>query len=136
MRKCAQCGGRLRRIHRTFGERLRYMALYECRDCKAVGSSPRRWSLHTGSACRCPICGTYRVTRLKAPDKIDRHHHGLLNLMERIAGGRRYHCRFCRVQFFDRRPLLSELQEVSEQTQSDGVPVEATTQPDTARLGE
>src|SRR5262249_60703655 len=95
-RKCSQCGGRLRRIHRTFTERLTYMALYECRDCKQLSSSPRRWALHIGPACRCPLCGTYRVTRLKAPDKIDRHHGGILNLFERLRNGKLFHCRYCR----------------------------------------
>ena len=33
MLKCEQCGGRVRRVHRTFFERFSYMAIYECRDC-------------------------------------------------------------------------------------------------------
>jgi hypothetical protein len=109
MRKCTQCGGRLRRIHRTFVERFRYLALHECRDCKAVIESPHAWVLHTGPVCRCPVCGTYRVTRLKTPDRIDRFRRGLLNYLERIAGGKLFHCCFCRIQFFDRRPLAAEL---------------------------
>jgi hypothetical protein len=28
---------------------------------------------------------------------------GFLNFMERLGHGRLYHCRFCRVQFYDRR---------------------------------
>jgi hypothetical protein len=56
------------------------------------------------------LCGTYRVVRLKQPDKIDRKHHGFLNLVERVAGkGRLFHCRWCRLQFFDRRDVSSEL---------------------------
>src|SRR6266545_3612372 len=101
-----------------------------------MSSSPRRWSLHTGEACRCPICGTYRVTRLKLPDQIDRHHSGFLNLLERIAGqGKRYHCRYCRVQFFDRRPMLSELPP-DDETETRTPPERATTRPDTAKSGE
>jgi hypothetical protein len=109
MRKCTQCGGRLFRIHRTFLEHLRFLALHECRDCKAVIESPRHWALHTGPACRCPVCGTYRVARLKTPDRIDRFQRGFLNYLERLAGGKLYHCRFCRIQFFDRRPLITEI---------------------------
>jgi hypothetical protein len=30
---------------------------------------------------------------------------GILNLLERIAGGVLYHCCFCRLQFYDRREL-------------------------------
>jgi len=55
-----------------------------------------------------PGCGTFRVTRLKAPDKIDRLDTGLLNYLEQLAGGRLFHCRYCRVQFHDRRILASE----------------------------
>jgi hypothetical protein len=36
-------------------------------------------------------------------------HTGLLNLVERMAGGRLHHCRYCRIQFWDRRRLASEI---------------------------
>jgi len=107
--KCAQCGGTLRRVHRTFFERFGYMAIYECHKCEREEFVPRRFRYHLGPSCRCPICGTHRVVRLKQPDKIDRHHGGFLNLLERIAGrGRMFHCRWCRLQFYDRRELSSE----------------------------
>jgi DNA-directed RNA polymerase subunit RPC12/RpoP len=55
---------------------------------------------------RCPVCGSYRVVKLKHPDRIDRMHTGFLNLLERIAGkGQLFHCRWCRLQFYDRRSL-------------------------------
>ena len=102
--KCVQCGQRLRRVHRTFFERFSYMAVYECRTCKREEFAPRRFRYHFGPSCRCPVCGTYRVVRLKQPDKIDRMHGGFLNFLERLAGkGRLFHCRWCRLQFFDRR---------------------------------
>jgi hypothetical protein len=85
------------------------MAVYECHKCEREEFVPRRFRYHLGPSCRCPVCGTYRVVRLKQPDKIDRHHSGFLNLLERIAGrGRMFHCRWCRLQFFDRRELSSE----------------------------
>jgi hypothetical protein len=50
------------------------------------------------------------VVRLKERDRIDRLHTGLLNMLERLAGGNRlHHCRWCRIQFFDRRKLASEM---------------------------
>jgi hypothetical protein len=56
------------------------------------------------------MCGSYRVTRLKTPDRIDRFHTGFLNFLERIAGkGKLVHCRWCRIQFYDRRPLATEI---------------------------
>jgi DNA-directed RNA polymerase subunit RPC12/RpoP len=99
----------MRRVHRTLLERLSYLAIYECKECHAEDTLPRRYHLHLGKSVRCPKCGTYRVVRLKEPDRIDPMHTGLLNLIERMVGGRLHHCRYCRIQFWDRRRLASEL---------------------------
>jgi len=108
MLKCGQCGGKLRRVHRTFGERFRYMAIYACRDCKHEEFVARRYRYHFGPHTRCPNCGTFRVVRLRAPDKIVPMFKGFFNFIERISGGSLFHCRYCRVQFFDRRKLASD----------------------------
>jgi hypothetical protein len=108
MRACGKCGGRLKRIHRTFVERFSYMAIYECRDCHEIGNAPRWFKLHLGEFCRCPRCGTFRVVRLRKRDKIDAMEVGFLHLIERMAGGQIYHCRYCRLQFYDRRELSPE----------------------------
>jgi DNA-directed RNA polymerase subunit RPC12/RpoP len=81
------------------------MAIYECRHCEREVLIPRHYSYHLGGTCRCPKCGTFRVVKLKVPDKIDPMQGGVLNLVERLAGGNLYHCCYCRVQFFDRRPI-------------------------------
>jgi DNA-directed RNA polymerase subunit RPC12/RpoP len=99
----------MRRVHRTLMERLRYLAIYECKECHAEDNLPRAHQLHRGKAARCPKCGTYRIVRLKEPDTIDPMHTGALNLLERMAGGRLHHCRYCRIQFWDRRRLQSEV---------------------------
>ena len=84
------------------------MAIYSCRQCEHEEYAPRRYRYHFGPTCRCPECGTYRVVRLKQPDKIDRMHGGFLNLLERLIGrGHLFHCRWCRLQFFDRRGLAT-----------------------------
>ena len=106
--KCDQCGRRLRRVHRTFIERFAYMAVYACRECDREQVYPRRYTYHFGPHCRCPRCGTLRVTRLRVPDKIDGRNTGFLNFLEKRLGGRLYHCRYCRLQFWDRRMLASE----------------------------
>jgi len=103
MHKCLRCGGRLRRVHRTLLERLGYMAIYQCQRCREEQVVLRRWRYHLGAGARCPLCGSRRITKLKAPDKIDRMQSGFLNFVERLANGKLYHCRFCRIQFFDRR---------------------------------
>lgn len=108
MLKCAKCSGKLRRVHRTFFERFLYMAIYECHRCQEEQVVLRHYRYHFGEHSRCPRCGTYRVTRLKEPDKIDPMIGGLLNLLERFAGGKRLcHCRYCRIQFYDRREVMA-----------------------------
>jgi DNA-directed RNA polymerase subunit RPC12/RpoP len=99
----------MRRIHRTLIERLSYLAIYECKDCHAEDNLPRNHTLHLGKSARCPKCGTYRIVKLKEPDHIDPMHTGPLNLLERLVGGKLFHCRYCRIQFFDRRRLHSEV---------------------------
>jgi hypothetical protein len=98
----------VRRIHRTFLERFSYMAIFECRDCHEISNSPRRFKLHLGEFCRCPRCGTFRLSKLKKRDNIDPMHGGFLHLLERMAGGKLYHCCYCRLQFYDRRGLAPE----------------------------
>jgi DNA-directed RNA polymerase subunit RPC12/RpoP len=85
------------------------MAIYECRDCKREEFVPRRYTLHFGKTSRCPRCGTYRLKGLKQRDKIDPIQGGFLNFLERLAGGKLFHCRYCRIQFYDRRRLASEV---------------------------
>ena len=72
--KCGQCGGKLRRVHRSFLERFSYMAIYECRKCEREEFAPRRYRYHLGPTCRCPVCGSHRVVKLKSPDRIDKMH--------------------------------------------------------------
>ena len=103
MQKCARCGADLRHVHRTFFERFSYMAIYECKNCAAEEFVPGRLRLHFGDKACCPKCGTFRIVRLKAPDRIDPMFTGFLNLLEKLSGGRLYHCRYCRIQFYDRR---------------------------------
>ena len=105
-KKCSRCGGKLRRVHRTFIERFSFMAKYRCRECHATENTPRRYRLHYGNRCRCPRCGTFRITKLKERDRIDKMETGLLNLFERLMSGKLYHCRYCRIQFYDRRKYI------------------------------
>ena len=108
MRKCKQCNGRLRRIHRTFLERFSYMAIYGCPKCQIEEFVPRRYTYHLGEHARCPRCGSFRPSKLRELDKIDKMNWGILNLWEQMAGGRLYHCCFCRIQFYDRRSLAEK----------------------------
>jgi hypothetical protein len=108
MRRCEKCGGGAHRIHRSISERIRYLAIYQCRQCHDLSTMPRRFRFHLGDRPRCPKCGTYRISKLKSPDTIDSFQTGFLNAMERMAGGGIYHCKFCRLQFYDRRKSAAE----------------------------
>jgi DNA-directed RNA polymerase subunit RPC12/RpoP len=105
----------LRRVHRTFLERFRYRALYECQNCETEQYVPRSYEYHFGPEARCPRCGTTRLSRLKRRDGIDKMRGGLVNLWNRIRGGKLLHCPFCRLQFHDRRPLGTKTLERAEE---------------------
>jgi hypothetical protein len=84
---------------------MKYLAVYRCPGCHAIEMVEQKYRLHLGESCRCPKCGTFRVTKLKERDHIDKMHTGLLHWLEKLAGGNLYHCCFCRVQFHDRRRM-------------------------------
>jgi DNA-directed RNA polymerase subunit RPC12/RpoP len=107
MMKCGHCGGKLRRVHRTLLERFRYLAIYECLECDTEQCVPRPYQYHFGPQARCPRCGTYRLSRLKGRDRIDAMRGGPVNFLKRLGRGKLTHCRYCRLQFYDRRPLMS-----------------------------
>jgi DNA-directed RNA polymerase subunit RPC12/RpoP len=106
-------------------ERLGYLAIYQCQRCHEEQVMLRRWRYHLGPAVRCPLCGSRRVTKLKAPDRIDPMRRGLLNWLERMANGKLYHCRFCRIQFYDRREISAVRDEATAETRLT-VPAEQT----------
>ena len=80
------------------------MAVFECKGCGALEPTPRRFMYNFGEHVRCPLCGTHRVSRLTGPDRIDRFYHSPMNFLKWLLGGSIHHCRYCRVQFYDRRP--------------------------------
>ena len=61
-----------------------------------------------GSHTRCPVCGTGRLSRLGERDRIDRMHRTLFQFVRFPFGARLYHCRICRVQFYDRRTCRND----------------------------
>jgi DNA-directed RNA polymerase subunit RPC12/RpoP len=93
------------------------MALFQCRKCGKIEPHPRLYTYNFGPFVRCPRCGTQRLSRLQSPDRIDRFHRSAASALNRMLGGSLFHCRFCRIQFYDRRPLKAE------------APVEAVAEP-------
>ena len=109
---CPTCYGRLRRVHRTLEEKLLYVAMYECQQCHERKAEPRWFAMYMGNHPRCPRCGTYRLSRLASRDRIDPMHKGVINMIQHFWGADLYHCRYCRLQFYDlRRPVAAEASE-------------------------
>lgn len=109
MLNCPACGGRLWRVHRSLGEKFLYMAVYECEKCHTRKPEPRWYALYLGDYPRCPRCGTFRVTRLATRDRIDPMYRSLFSMAQRLFGADLYHCRYCRIQFYDMRgPVAPE----------------------------
>jgi hypothetical protein len=68
---------------------------------------PRWYALYLGDYPRCPRCGTLRLTRLATRDHIDGMYRSFLSFAQGIFGAGLYHCRYCRIQFYDMRGPLS-----------------------------
>lgn len=96
---CA-CGNRLVRVRRTFRERFAYLAVYRCRQCGRTARQARLGFLFADRS-RCPLCGTERVARLAQRDGIDRMHRNIFSMLRWFTATQLYHCRFCRIQFYD-----------------------------------
>ncbi len=108
MSRCLHCGGSLRRLHRTFREKLTLLAVYRCQDCRRIHKEPRPYTFRFGKETRCPRCGTQRLRRLNEPDRIDPFQRSMLAWLDKLLGAKLYHCRFCRIQFYDHRSLPEE----------------------------
>jgi hypothetical protein len=52
---------------------------------------------------KCPQCHSVDLTVLRRRDGVDRMRSGIINLFNKVAGGKLYHCWFCRLQFYDVR---------------------------------
>ena len=83
------------------------MAVFECVRCKTRIPQPRWYALYLGDYPRCPRCGTYRLTRLATRDRIDTMYKSFFSHAQRVFGAALYHCRYCRLQFYDLRATLS-----------------------------
>jgi hypothetical protein len=90
-------------VHRAFREKFIYLALYRCRKCGAVKPRPRRFMFYFQDGAACPLCGTSKLKRLTARDHIDPMRWNLYNWLRWIMDFQLYHCRYCRIQFYDRQ---------------------------------
>lgn len=105
MRTCEHCHGELYRVHRTLVQRVAFRAVYQCKKCGQKETVPRRFLYRFGPFARCPRCGNPRLAQLRERDRIDKMAVGVINLYERLRGGRIFYCNLCRLQFYDHRDL-------------------------------
>jgi len=120
----------LQRVHRTLGEKFLYEAMYECLQCHLRKPEPRWYALYLGDYPRCPRCGTYRLTKLATRDKIDPMNTGMVNFMQYLWRGDLYHCRYCRVQFYDiRKPVAPEVKATATAAQTRQVATAPASEP-------
>lgn len=122
---CTKCGGALRRSHRKLVERLLFAEAFRCQQCKSR-TRIRSWELKYAHYVKCPRCHSVDLTCLKRRDSIDRMQPGFLNFLNKLAGGKLYHCWFCRLQFYDLRQRYNSERgtaknplSTAEQTQND-----------------
>ncbi|MGH9722619.1 MAG: hypothetical protein ACRD8O_20605 [Bryobacteraceae bacterium] len=102
-RTCVSCGGRLRRIRRTFKQKFLFSAVYECVKCADRKLEDQWYFFLLGKVSRCPRCGTHRVQKLRGLDKIDRMYRNPLSFFQKYFGAPIHWCPFCRLQFYDLR---------------------------------
>ena len=103
--QCRRCGAPLKRVHRTFSDHFLYRGIFQCSGCGERSVKKRQLLFLLGPSACCPKCGTHRITKLRKPDRIDPLYRRVLSLGQRFfPGARLYHCAFCRIQFWDRRP--------------------------------
>jgi hypothetical protein len=116
MANCAFCNGPLKRLHRTPWEKMFYQAMYKCSNCGQADPLPRKFTFLFWLHARCPSCGTGRLTRLAGRDPVDRLFRNPFSLIQAAFGGKLFHCNYCRLQFYDVRPLLQRAREKARRT--------------------
>ncbi len=100
---CRSCGGRTHRIHRKMSERFRYAAAFRCSQCDSLQYEDQWYLFLLGKTSRCPNCGSYRVRKLRAVDKIDRMYKNPLSYWQKFLGAELFWCPGCRLQYYDLR---------------------------------
>jgi rubrerythrin len=122
---CQYCGNEVVRVHRTFFEKFTHRYVYSCLVCGERQSPGSFLILDRNAHAICPSCGTGRISRRKEPDLIDPFFRSFKGSIARLLGGQLYRCRYCRIQFYDRRPLQAEKNEAAAALQHQGRQPEA-----------
>ncbi len=94
------------RRHRTFRERLRCAAIYECANChcRDVESYLEHFPMFSRTA-RCPECSNTALRVQLCPDPVERLLRHPLSYFQKVLKAPLLYCPYCRLQFYDWRPL-------------------------------
>ena len=95
----------MRRSRRTMLERLLYAGAFRCERCQQRVRASYLDSLSEARYAACPKCGWHDLVVRRTRDRIDKMSLNPLRALQRLLGGRLYHCAHCRLQFYDLRPL-------------------------------
>ena len=104
-RDCYRCGNTLRRVQRTFLEKILYSGAYRCQDCDVRIYDPNLLWIDLRKYANCPSCGTAKITLRNSPDPIEKVYKSPYSFVKRILGSRLYRCQYCRLQFRDFRDI-------------------------------
>jgi DNA-directed RNA polymerase subunit RPC12/RpoP len=89
-------------------DRVRYLEAYRCHDCGTRYHVSIASRISLSRFAKCPKCRYQDIRPMKRIDKVDSMRRGVFNFAHKILGGQLYHCWFCRLQFYDFRPLRKE----------------------------
>jgi len=110
MPHCGDCGAYSSRVHRTALEKLLYSNVFRCERCGKRTRRPHRllglnlafyYSTHT----RCIRCASFDVRRSAKLDLVDLVSKHPASLLQRLLFAPINRCFYCRLQYFDWRPL-------------------------------
>ena len=107
---CPRCGKPLERVRRSLAGRLLFRRVLRCPAC---GFQVRSWrrpfeATRTFAFSRythCVQCGSPRVRKLPARDRIDRMSFHPLSVLLALTFAPIYHCNPCRLQYRDWRGI-------------------------------
>jgi len=106
--QCDKCGGPVRRSHRRGIEKIVYSSIFKCPECKSRIKVSLLGPGLFGKHAQCPRCGDLEPIRRSNLDTVDSMSYLPFGLFHRLFCGKLYHCLFCRMQFYDSRPLFTE----------------------------
>jgi DNA-directed RNA polymerase subunit RPC12/RpoP len=106
--RCPNCDcDALVRRPRHFFERLFCTAAYRCDRCGRTHRVGRQGGSAAPATAVCPRCGARKLKSLTQRDGIDPMHRTPWRMLQAVFGAPLLHCPWCRLQFYDRRPIES-----------------------------